>query len=122
MNLAGEMLHHMPTTVAFDRDQLAGGDRARIIDHDALRITAGQPTELVLVDVPLHRQPIGVWASLSLMGKRRGARPVARAQELAAAAQAAGRPSSPAPPGTSAVGGRMWTAMSNGEVCIRPQR
>jgi hypothetical protein len=60
--------------------------------------------------------------SIDDMQKRRGVRPVARAQELAAAAQAARRPSSPAPPGTSAVGGRMWTAISNGEVYIRPKR
>jgi quercetin 2,3-dioxygenase len=49
--------------VSLDDQKLMGGDSARIIDHDQLRITASQPSELILVDVPLHWQPVGVWAS-----------------------------------------------------------
>jgi redox-sensitive bicupin YhaK (pirin superfamily) len=48
--------------VTLDDQKLADGDSARIIDHDALRITASQPSELILVDVPLRWQPVGVWA------------------------------------------------------------
>jgi hypothetical protein len=48
--------------VTLDDQKLAGGDSARIIDHDGLCITAPQPSELILVDVPLSWQPVGVWA------------------------------------------------------------
>ena len=41
---------------------MARGDSARITDHDELRVTAIEPSELILVDVPLRWQPVGVWA------------------------------------------------------------
>lgn len=47
----------------FDDEKLAGGDSARITDHDDdLCITATEASELILVDVPLRWQPVGVWA------------------------------------------------------------
>jgi hypothetical protein len=49
--------------VTLDDEKLAGGDSARIIDHDQLCIIASQPSELILVDVPLQWEPVGVWAS-----------------------------------------------------------
>jgi redox-sensitive bicupin YhaK (pirin superfamily) len=49
--------------VTLDDEKLMGGDSARIVDHEQLCITAHQPSELVLVDVPLRWQPVGVWAS-----------------------------------------------------------
>jgi redox-sensitive bicupin YhaK (pirin superfamily) len=48
--------------VTLDDEKLAGGDSARVIDHDMLRITAIHPSELILVDVPLRWEPVGVWA------------------------------------------------------------
>jgi redox-sensitive bicupin YhaK (pirin superfamily) len=46
----------------FDDEKMARGDRARITDHKELRITAIEPSELILVDVPLRWQPVGVRA------------------------------------------------------------
>ena len=46
----------------FDDEKMAGGDSARITDHDELDVTATAPSELMLVDVPLRWQPVGVWA------------------------------------------------------------
>lgn len=44
------------------RERLSGGDAVRIIDHGTLPIAAGEPSELLLVDVPLRWRPVGVWA------------------------------------------------------------
>src|SRR5581483_1876220 len=78
---------------------------------------------LVLVDVDGDRVAIecegdvghGDQAPYSLSGKFRGCLPVARAQALAAAEDAAGTPSSPIPPGRTLELGRMWTLASSGE-------
>ncbi len=45
-----------------DDEKLAGGDSTRITDHDELWVTAGQPSELILIDAPLRWRPVGVWA------------------------------------------------------------
>jgi hypothetical protein len=44
------------------RRDSAGGDSTRIADHPELLIAAPEPSELILVDVPLRWQPVGVWA------------------------------------------------------------
>lgn len=46
----------------FDDEKLDGGDAARITDHQELSVTATEASELILVDVPLRWQPVGVWA------------------------------------------------------------
>src|SRR5205085_589208 len=82
---------------------------------------------LVLVDVDGHRVAVecegdvghGNQAPYSLSGKFRGCLPVARAQALAAAEEAAGIPSSPTPPGRTFEFGRMWTLASRGESNCR---
>src|SRR5581483_2631248 len=61
----------------------------------------------------------GNQAPYSLSGKFRGFLPVARRQALAAAADAAGIPSSPMPPGSTLELGTMWTVASSGESNIR---
>ena len=43
-------------------EQLATGDAVKIREEPALRLTATQPSELILVDVPLDFTPVGVWA------------------------------------------------------------
>jgi hypothetical protein len=45
-----------------DDEKVTGGDAARITDHGALRISAIEPSELILIDVPLRWEPVGVWA------------------------------------------------------------
>src|SRR4029079_1811131 len=61
----------------------------------------------------------GNQAPYSLSGKFRGFLPVARAQALAAAAVAAGVPTSAIPPGGIMVLGMMWTLASGGESNMR---
>ena len=43
-------------------EELSTGDAAKIQDEPLLRIEAKDPSELILVDVPLRFTPVGVWA------------------------------------------------------------
>lgn len=43
-------------------DQLSTGDAVTIREEPRLRLRATQPSELLLVDVPLDFRPVGVWA------------------------------------------------------------
>ena len=43
-------------------EELSSGDAAKIDDEPQLRIEATETSELILVDVPLHFTPVGVWA------------------------------------------------------------
>ena len=45
----------------FDSEDLATGDVAAVTDQAALRIQARQPSELILVDVPLRFETVGMW-------------------------------------------------------------
>jgi len=38
------------------------GDAAMVEAESALTIAAAQPTELILIDVPMRWKPVGVWA------------------------------------------------------------
>jgi redox-sensitive bicupin YhaK (pirin superfamily) len=46
----------------FDAEPVASGDAAKVTGQPALAITAEAPSELILVDVPLRFQPVGIWA------------------------------------------------------------
>ena len=46
---------------AFGGEELSTGDAAEVTDPDALRIRATQTSELILVDVPMHFEPVGIW-------------------------------------------------------------
>jgi redox-sensitive bicupin YhaK (pirin superfamily) len=46
----------------FDDDEVSTGDAAKVTDQPSLRIRAGDPSELILVDVPMRFEPIGIWA------------------------------------------------------------
>jgi redox-sensitive bicupin YhaK (pirin superfamily) len=41
---------------------MAAGDAVKIFDEAELMIIAEHPSELILVEVPLHYDPVGVWA------------------------------------------------------------
>ena len=43
-------------------EQLATGDALKIREEPDLRLRTTQPSELILVDVPLEFRPVGVWA------------------------------------------------------------
>jgi quercetin 2,3-dioxygenase len=47
---------------AFDGEEVATGDAAIVRDQPSLTIRAREPSELILVDVPLRWRPVGVWA------------------------------------------------------------
>jgi redox-sensitive bicupin YhaK (pirin superfamily) len=44
------------------REALSTGDAAKLRDESQLRIEANDPSEVLLVDVPLRFTPVGVWA------------------------------------------------------------
>jgi redox-sensitive bicupin YhaK (pirin superfamily) len=46
----------------FDEHDVATGDAAKVTDQPELRIRARAPSELILVDVPMRFEPVGVWA------------------------------------------------------------
>ena len=48
----------------FNDETVATGDAAKVVDED-LRIVATQPSELILVDVPMDFRPVGIWAGLA---------------------------------------------------------
>jgi quercetin 2,3-dioxygenase len=45
-----------------DGEPVATGDAAKVTDQPSLAIAADAPSELILVDVPLRFQPVGIWA------------------------------------------------------------
>jgi redox-sensitive bicupin YhaK (pirin superfamily) len=58
----GGYLYLIEGRAAVGAEELATGDAAKIRDEAALRIEAKDLSELILVDVPLHFTPVGVWA------------------------------------------------------------
>jgi quercetin 2,3-dioxygenase len=46
---------------AFDGEELGTGDAAEVTDSDALTIRAAQASELILVDVPMAFEAVGIW-------------------------------------------------------------
>ena len=47
---------------AFDGHSVTTGDAAKITDQGSLTIEAREPSELILVDVPMRFEPVGIWA------------------------------------------------------------
>ena len=45
----------------FDEEQVATGDAAKVTDQPELHIRATEASELILVDVPMEFEPVGVW-------------------------------------------------------------
>jgi redox-sensitive bicupin YhaK (pirin superfamily) len=48
-------------SASFDGEELTTGDAAEVTDADELRIRAAQTSELILVDVPMQFEPVGIW-------------------------------------------------------------
>jgi quercetin 2,3-dioxygenase len=57
----GAYLYVIQGEVILNGEQMATGDAAKVTDEDALTIQASQPSELILVDVPMQFEPVGVW-------------------------------------------------------------
>ncbi|MDQ3611264.1 MAG: hypothetical protein M4D85_06595, partial [Actinomycetota bacterium] len=58
----GGYLYVMDGAVDVGADKLSGGDAAKIFGAERLEITAVDDAELILIDVPLRFEPVGVWA------------------------------------------------------------
>ena len=48
----------------FDGEEVATGDAAKVTEQPTVFVTATEPSELILVDVPMEFEPVGVWARL----------------------------------------------------------
>lgn len=46
---------------SFNGEPLATGDAAKVTDEAQLAVHADQPSELILVDVPMVFEPVGIW-------------------------------------------------------------
>ena len=46
----------------FDGEAVSTGDAAKVTDQPQLRIVARDASELILVDVPMRFEPVGIWA------------------------------------------------------------
>lgn len=57
----GAYLYLISGSGSFDDEAVATGDAAKVTDQPALRIRAYEPSELILVDVPMSFEPVGVW-------------------------------------------------------------
>ncbi len=59
----GAYLYLIDGGITLDSHALATGDAAKVTDQQALDIRAEQPSELILVDVPMTFEPVGIWAA-----------------------------------------------------------
>lgn len=58
----GAYLYLIEGRVSLDGEPMRTGDAAMVTEEASLRITATEPSELILVDVPLNFRLVGVWA------------------------------------------------------------
>ena len=58
----GAYVYVIAGEATFDDKPVRTGDAATVEGQEALQIAAVHPTELILVDVPLRWEPVGVWA------------------------------------------------------------
>jgi redox-sensitive bicupin YhaK (pirin superfamily) len=47
---------------SFDGEDVSTGDAAQVSGQPALQIVAREPSELILVDVPMEFEAVGIWA------------------------------------------------------------
>lgn len=50
-------------SATFDEQPVSTGDAAKVLDQPRLAIRATTPSELILVDVPIEFEPVGIWKS-----------------------------------------------------------
>jgi redox-sensitive bicupin YhaK (pirin superfamily) len=58
----GAYVYRIRGAGTFDGEPAAEGASARAWDQPEIRIGASEPSEIILVDVPLQWTPVGVWA------------------------------------------------------------
>ena len=60
----GAYLYVIEGDVALGAESLATGDAAKVTDERELTVRASQDSELILVDVPMEFEPVGIWRGL----------------------------------------------------------
>ena len=55
-------LYVIEGATTIDGNKLTTGDAVKILDEPAIELTAVENTELILLDIPLAYEPVGVWA------------------------------------------------------------
>ena len=58
----GAYVYLIDGRATFDGEPVATGDAAKVTNQPELRIRASEPSELILVDVPMEFEPVGIWA------------------------------------------------------------
>jgi redox-sensitive bicupin YhaK (pirin superfamily) len=61
-NDRGAYVYLIGGAASLDGERLTTGDAAKITQEREIRIQADEPSELILVDVPMTFTPVGVWA------------------------------------------------------------
>ena len=57
----GAYVYLIDGAASFDGERVATGDAAKVTDQPRLTIRATEPSELILVDVPMQFEPVGIW-------------------------------------------------------------
>jgi quercetin 2,3-dioxygenase len=58
----GAYVYLIGGAATFDGQAVGTGDAAKVTDQPTVAIRAGEPSELILVDVPLRFEAVGIWA------------------------------------------------------------
>ena len=57
----GAYVYVIDGSATFDGEAVATGDAAKVIEQPSITIRAREPSELILVDVPLKFEAVGIW-------------------------------------------------------------
>lgn len=57
----GAYVYLIEGAASFDDQDVSTGDAAKVLEQDQLRIRAREPSDLILVDVPMRFERVGVW-------------------------------------------------------------
>ena len=61
----GVYVYLIDGAATFDGEEVTTGDAAKVTDQPRLVISASQPSELILVDVPMAFEAVGIWRGRS---------------------------------------------------------
>jgi quercetin 2,3-dioxygenase len=59
----GVYVYLIEGAAVFDGEAVATGDAAKVTNQPQLKVAAREPTEVILVDVPMKFSPVGIWES-----------------------------------------------------------
>jgi redox-sensitive bicupin YhaK (pirin superfamily) len=57
----GAYVYLIDGTATFDGEAVATGDAAKVTDQHAITIRASEPSEVILLDVPMQFEAVGIW-------------------------------------------------------------